>query len=835
MFRAGIPANGSGGEEKTTSIGGPGMTKRCRHTKWLVATGISTLAMLPALAAGQDVATNTAAASVPAVDAAKEATDDLVITASKRDTGLQEAVLSVSAITAQSLREQNITDITGLNGQVPGLVVARSGGAERIITIRGVGSETPENTNTQPGVSFHVDGVYIFNSIAANSAFIDVAQVEVLRGPQGTTFGQGSTGGTINVVSRQPSLEGFSGSVNVGAGNYSLMRGDGAVNVAAGNFAIRGAVQFQKHDGYAYATGVPGNDRYELDDQDEIGWKLAGLWQPTDNFSILLSTIQYRSRTNGPAQKNVLDPEPDPRVLTQDYPAQSVVDTQLYYGLAKLETDFAVLKSITSYQKLHSEQAWDGDALTGDLFERNILGGYRPQLNGQPERLGARYDHIALWQQETKSWTQEVNAASNGDGPLTWIVGGIYLWSKNPQYIVEYRSATGDPYRPALSVNTPFNDPLVSTVTYAELSEITREAYAGYVEASYALSPAVKLTAGARYNHDKYTGVGDNNGSGPTLTSGAYLQPREQPGLTTSEWTGKAAIDWKWSPENMVYLSYTRGFKPGGLNSSAAGAAPQVLGFANGIRPTYKPETVDSVEVGSKNSFDGNRGRLNMSAFHYWYNNLQFLDEDAILFGEGTANAPKARIYGVEMEGGYRFADHWTVDGSVSFTRGKFTADFLALDPAAAVLAQNAAGYYGTGEFFANFFAAALARDSARANINGNRVPKIPKVQGTASLGYQNQVGPGELTAKATLIYRGEYQYRLFNNNAFDNTPAYAQINLFGQYKPDGSNLLLNLTVTNLFDKAGINSRFSDPYGSAQTYDTFIPPRQFIVGIGYNF
>ncbi len=82
--------------------------------------------------------------------------------------------MSVSAITADSLQASNITDITGLNGSVPGLVVARSGGGERVLSIRGIGSETPENTNTQPGVSYHIDGVYIFNSIAASAAFVDV-------------------------------------------------------------------------------------------------------------------------------------------------------------------------------------------------------------------------------------------------------------------------------------------------------------------------------------------------------------------------------------------------------------------------------------------------------------------------------------------------------------------------------------------------------------------------------------------------------------------------------------------------------------------------------------
>ena len=760
---------------------------------------------------------------------------DIVVTASKRDTSLQDAVLSASAISAETLQQGNITDITGLNGFVPGLVVARSGGGERIITIRGIGSETPENTNTQPGVSYHVDGVFIFNTIAASAAFIDVAQVEVLRGPQGTTFGQGSTGGTINVVSNQPSTEAFGGRMSAGAGNYGMIRGDAAVNVPIGDFAIRGAVQYQKHNGYAVATDVPGFREYELDQQDDLGWKLAALWAPTDNFSILLSTIQYESDTNGPAQKNILDPEPNPRRLTQDYPGRSLVETELYYGVLTWDTDFATIKSITSYQKLHSAQSWDADGLNGDLFERNIQGGYRPPSATRTERLGARYDHVALWQQDTESWTQEINLASNSDGPFSWLAGGIYLESKNPQYIIEYRSATGDPYAAPLPLDTPFNSPLVPTVTYAELSEITRKSYAVFLEGSYKLTDALTVTAGARYNRDKFTGISDTNSGGPALTSGPFLQPIPTPGLKTGKWTGKAAIDYKITPDNMVYFSFTRGFKPGGLNASAAGAAPQVLGFDRGILPTYQPESVDSFEIGSKNTFAGGRATLNASAFYYDYDNLQFLDEDAILFGEGVANAPSAEIYGLELEGSWRPDDKWSLVGSVSFTRGKFNEDFFALDPAAAGLAQAAAGFFGTGEFFANFFPAALARDSARANINGNNVPKIPKVQGSLTLGYTDTVGPGVLTANTSVLYRGEYQYRLFNNSAFDITPDYAQVNLFAQYEPDGTNLAFSMTVTNLFDTVGINSRFSDPYGSAQTSDTYIAPRQFIGSVSYRF
>jgi iron complex outermembrane receptor protein len=773
--------------------------------------------MLPGASLAQE-------AQVAASDEADQL-GDIIVTAERREVNLQSAALSVSALTADTLEEANVTEITGLNGLVPGLVVARSGGGERMISIRGIGSETPENTNTQPGVSYHVDGVYIFNSIAANAAFVDVGQVEILRGPQGTTFGQGSTGGTINIVTTQPRLGQFEGEGSFSFGNYDYIKTDAAVNVPLGDtIAVRGSVQHLSHDGYAVATGVPGFDEYQLDDQDELAWKLAVLWEPVTNFSVTLNTIQYRSETNGPAQKNVLDPEPDTRRLSQDYPGSSTIDTELYYGVARYEAPFATFKSITSYQKLSSTQAWDADGLTSDLFFDLT---YHPLIF-----TGYTYDHVPLWETDTESWTQEVNMTSTTEGPFSWIAGAVYLHSENTQYIVEYRDSDDDILRPALPRDTPVGDPRIDTLAYAELSSITRKAWAAYFEANYELTDAFTVTAGLRYNHDKYTGKSASNSNVPA--SGPYLQPEETPGLTTDEWTGKLALQYQLTPENMIYASYTRGFKPGGLNGSASNAAPALLGFERGTQPVYLPETVDSFEVGSKNRFLGDTAQINASAFFYNYKNMQFLEEDAVLYGEGISNAPAAEIYGLELEGSWLLDDHWRVNGSVSLTDGQFTEDYLALDPVAANEAQIAAGYPGY-LFWSNFFPAALARDAARANINGNSVPKIPKVQGAASIEYTNIIGPGEFTAKAQYIYRGKYQYRLFNESNFDVTPDYNQVNLYFEYEPDTMDVAFSLTVTNLFNEAGVNSRFSDPYGSAQTYDTYIPPRQVFGTVRYRF
>jgi Outer membrane receptor proteins, mostly Fe transport len=778
-----------------------------------LASGISLLALVSGTARADE-----AAAAAPG----DTGITDIVVTAERREISLQQAPLSVSAVTSDDLRAANITDITGLNGTVPGLVVARSGGGERIISIRGIGSETPENTNTQPGVSYHIDGVYIFNSIAASAAFIDVAQVEVLRGPQGTLFGQGSTGGTINVVSVEPTVDDITGYVNAGIGNYKYLEGSAALNVPLSDtLAVRGALQFTKHDGYAHATEVPGVSKYDLDDQDETGWRLGVKWQPLSNFSVTLNTVQFDSHTNGPAQKNILDVEDDPRILTQDYPGRSVVKTQLYTGVLKWETPFATIKSITGYQKLHSEQAWDSDGLSGDLFY---------DLTYSPISFtGVRYDHVPLWRANTESWSQEFNLASNGTGPLNWVLGGVYLHSKNSQYINEYRGADDNFLRPALPIDTVYDAPDVGFLTYAELSTITREQWALFAQATYDITSQLKLTAGARYNHDKSVGTSDSMSGGASgQTSGAYLQPASTGSRKADAWTGKVALDYQVTPANMLYASWTRGFKPGGINSAASS------GNSFSILPTYEEETVDSFEIGSKNRFLGDTLQINASAFLYNYKNMQFLEEDPILFGEGISNAPKARVYGLELEGTWVPQEGLRFDASLSYLEGEFTESYLALDPAAATAAQNAAGFPDY-LFWTNFFPAVLARDAARADIKGNSIPKLPKWQGNMAATWNGQVGPGELTARAQLLYRGKYQYRLFNDGAVDLTPAYTQVNAMLKYEPANTATNITLRVINLFDKNGVNSRFSDPYGSAQVMETYIPPRQVILSVGYRF
>ncbi len=771
------------------------------------------------------------AAEEPAEDQATSTTDAAIaqqlstvtVTAERRAVDQQKAPLSVSTISAEQLDQANINDVTGLNGVVPGLVVAKSGGAERVMSIRGIGSETPENTNTQPGVSLHVDGVYIFNSIAANAAFIDPAQIEVLRGPQGTMFGQGSTGGTVNVVSKQPELEYLTGQVKVGVGNYGLTKSNASINLPVGEtFAVRVAGQEYRHDGYAKLTDVYGKYGYEADQADDMGGKIMALWKPSDDFDATFSAITYKGDTNAPAQKNALDPIQDPRVISSDYPGKSLIEFDLYAMTLKWNLDWATFKSISAYQKLHSNQSWDGDALTADLFWAET---YSPLSYD-----GYNYDHIAKWQSDVKSYSQEFNLASNDDGRFQWITGAVFLKSTNKQYIVEYRDSDMVLVRPALAAGTAWDAAEVASVTYGDLEEYTRKSWAAYFQGTYALTDKLSLTAGARYNTDKYEGKADSlSGGVSNWTSGAYLQPQTLSGYKSHETTGKVSLDYQFTPGSMGYVSYTRGYKPGGLNGSST-----ANGNAAVIGPHFLPETVNSFEIGSKNRFLDNSLQVNASSFLYDYRNMQFLNEDPMLYGEGTSNAPRAKIYGFELESSWLATPSWRFDASFSLLHGEFDEDYYALDPASASQAQIAAGY-PSWLYWVNFADAVAARAAASQNINGNTVPKIPRFQGNLSATYTTDFASGLFTAKAELLHRGSYQYRLYNNADDDKVPSYNQVNLFFSFAPAASHWDYSLTVTNLQDRDGVNSRFSDPYGSAQVTETYIAPRQYIFSVQYSF
>jgi len=176
--------------------------------------------------------------------------EEVFVTAEKRSESLQDISQAVTAISDQDIESKNIESMVDLSAIVPGVTVAKNEGYKTIISIRGVGNETNQNAIAAPSVAFHMDGIFIASPFALQTDFIDVDRIEVIRGPQGTLFGQNSTGGAINVISKKPSMDEYLGESDITFGNFGLTKFRTSNNIPlASNIASRVSFAITERDG----------------------------------------------------------------------------------------------------------------------------------------------------------------------------------------------------------------------------------------------------------------------------------------------------------------------------------------------------------------------------------------------------------------------------------------------------------------------------------------------------------------------------------------------------------------------------------------------------------
>jgi len=763
----------------------------------------SPMALALAAASAQDAATNAAeAVGVASGEEAARNTDgasqsgaagpvtgeipDIIVTGEKRETRLQSAPLAITAIGGEVLQQRNLNQLNDLNGYVPGLTIAKSEGAERVITIRGIGYETAQNPNSQPGVAFHIDGVYIAHVIALNQDLLDVDRIEVLRGPQGTVFGETATGGAINVITKKPVIGLASGNAAVSYGNYNYVKGVAAVNIPVSEtVAIRGAVQYLSHDGYGASVAVPGYRRYALDDANQVGYRGAILWKPNDTFTALLEAQGFGADRAAALQKDITDRTPGKRRVAQDFPGDYKLNTKMaYLTLTQELGEHAVAKSVTAFQYLNKRQSSDNDRLANP--------GY--------------FDHITIWQDRSKTWTQEVSLSSLNSPRFDWTLGGFYLRQRALQNIFEETN----PYAAASVL------PNGTGVKFQTDSPFQHTGAAAYGNTTFRLTDSLALLAGARYNYDKITAQ--------PYQYFTLIPPRKR---SSREVTGKVGAEFKVTPENLLYLTGSRGYKPTGLTFNVGSLF---------VPTSFKKETVNALEIGSKNQFFDRKLRVNVAGYYYWYKNFQFTAEDPVPFAGGTDNIPEARIYGAEVELTALPFDGLRVDATGSYGRGRFRGDFFAIDAQTAAQVRNQT-YAQLGFPAAYFYDPRIisAVTAARQNVNGNRVPKLPTWQAQVSPSYSWTMAGGRVTLRGDMIYRGAFNYRLFAVAALDRVPAYTQFNAYVAYQPDNRPWQVSVSAMNVTNKTGINSRFSDPYGSGTTSVEYIDPRQVFATVNFRW
>ncbi len=734
----------------------------------------------------------------------------VIVSTEHRNTDIQKTPLAITSVSGSTLDKIFATQISDLNATVPSLEVTKASGFENLVTIRGVGSETPENSlTTTPGVAEFIDGAYIANTISLDQTLFDIARIEVLRGPQGALYGQSADGGAINIITNQPQLNQLSGTADVSGGTYGLSRERAEVNAPLGDtVAIRLSAQKLDHDGFGEDTILRSND---LDDAHDQSFKAALLWHPNERFTATLTGLWYGADQNGAEQKNILDPQPDPRKFEQDYPSEFNLHTQLYHLNLQYDTDYFSIKSVSAYQGLNHQQQEDSSR---SAFQ--VLG---------------IYDDLAGWNTKLKNLNEEFDLLSLPNSRLEWDVGAFVLNQSSHQFVAEFE-CTPNPFAPPCAAPTAQQLAIptdIEELTLAQLQKVTpnlnygndtsveRRSYSVFGQATYHILPSLRATVGGRYNYDYY-GQDSYNFS-------AFAVDRVSRAYIDHVPTYRFDIDYDVTPNNLVYGSVSRGYKPGGVN----GIYGQVV-----VPAIFQPETNTAFEVGSKNFFLDHTLRLNLASFFYFYKNMQYIENDPVPFDGGISNIPSIHIYGAEADTTY-VRNRLILDAHLALENGQVQGDYFSIDSTV----QNAIENESTGPCandgkYYNPACYALVEASAR-NLKGRTPQSMPKASGSADISYTFDVPYGTLTPRAEFIFRGTEWERIFNEPSLDHINSYGIIDFNLAYVPTHTNWIVQLTATNLTNVAGVNSKYTDPYGTGQTSLQYIPPLQVIGSVGYRF
>ena len=721
--------------------------------------------------------------------------NEIVVTATKRSTTLQETPLSVSVVEGSSLGDNGVANLEGLGSSVPNFTVNATPLGDTI-SIRGI------STNTQPGteqsVATFVDGVFRGRSIQSRFAFLDVGTLEVVRGPQGTLFGKNTVAGALNISSARPTRD-LSASI---AGTYEFNNQEtdltGFVSGAVTDWLrVRAAGQFnQLNRGWVYNSGY--DER--LPESRSLAFRFSAEADLASNLTL------YTKYEHGFFN---VDGQPYEIGYLNDGPLSALGATARFITNAIRAT--GETGKIDRQTNIHNSGALDlGSAFLMDGTNDELMA--RLDWSVGPGVLTAivanskyQFDRAldsdnallsVLSSSEAEDFNQnsaELRYASDKIGPVSFLAG-IYWQQAKLNF--------GDP---ATGTKADFSTVGVNVPVFYRNNLFDQKATtrSGFGQVSIDVTPTLTVTAGARYNSEtkrarQTVEFFDVNGAvvlGPLRSRyQALLQsiPHDiSLHLKETDWTYAANIRWEATPEAMLYASYSTGVKGGGFNANYFGTTPQgATETADEFQArmideaTFRPEEAKSWEIGTKLS-PSRSLQLNLAAFYSKFNDLQVSQ-----FTGGTTfvvgNAAAAKSYGIELDGRWKASRDLELFGNLAWLHFEFTEYFTAGCTALQSLA---------------FGGSAAACSAAGGNdLTGRPSQNAPRWTGTFGFQYAREIGSG-----LEVRLRGETNYVSKYYGASDLDPttlqtSYAKVNAtIGIASKDGWEI--SLIGRNLTDK----------------------------------
>jgi iron complex outermembrane receptor protein len=693
---------------------------------------------------------------------------EIVVTAQRRPERSEDVPISLTARSGKELERFQVTDTTGLERVVPSLVMTRTSVFAQPF-LRGIGKRS--NLGIENSVATYVDGVYLASPISALLDLRGIDRIEVLNGPQGTLFGRNTTGGVIQVVTRDPAAK-ESGEVELHAGSYGYLRG--AAYLSGGSDRITGNLAISLSRNGGYGTNLY-NDR---SDQGAVDHSLVArskwIWRPAAGLKLTLAG-DYQDLDQdwplSPAAGYIAIGQPRATGF-QDGDHDTPNRFRFRYGGVSLRSDVEIgsltFMSLTALRRMHAR--WSLDLDTG------------------PQFLSAA---VPLAKQD--QFSQEFQLQSGEASRVRWAAGLYYI-------------NLDERYDPTTSRYGGIYSALIGGRTEQTLfARGEASSYAAYAQGALPIGQATALTLGLRYTvEDRSVAANAQR----LFDTAPFVRPipglpllTEAPFRNSASFdklTWRASLDHHFNVEVMGYALVSRGFQSGGWNLQT----PQ--------NPAFGPETLDDFEAGLKYASRSGRVRADASVFYYDYSDMQISALTAI--GQATTNAASAELYGLELQLQARLGarTELTFGGQVLHAR------FNSFPNATC----------------SNFtIGAGLPYAAVTCDVSGNRLPLAPKLKFNVGASHRVPLGrSGTLDLSGNLAYNDGYFAEPDNIVRQD---AYATVDLSAEWRFGASGLSVRLWTLNLTNAHYSNSLAT--VQTLGVLHNPAAPRRFGTSIGYSF
>ncbi|WP_339721027.1 TonB-dependent receptor [uncultured Paraglaciecola sp.] len=701
--------------------------------------------------------------AISASETLADTLDVIEVTAQKRIQSVQNIPISITALSAETLESVTIHQSSEIATLIPNVNSTRSISGMSNFYIRGVGMDG-FNLSSVAAVGIYVDDVAIFNPMLANFTLFDIDRVEVLKGPQNTLYGKNTTGGAINFITNRPLKDEFTsgyGQVTLGNNSQVFAKGAFSSNVSEQlSFRLAG---FSHHRDGLVSSEIEGNNT-EFNDIDQHGIRLQLAYQLAKNISLTgnlyggkqRQIAEVKTPINAVSAEGLIDL--DDHDLSKNHSSiinpPNDIDALGGYFKVNLQQDNYIFNGISSFENVKSKRMddWGSQHLESSVYQSLI------------------YNST-----DTASVSQEFQWQSNSQQPLQWIAGVLYNDEKGDLLQAALIDPAG-PGRPDDNIEDAGIGPMFDRGAWVEHKSQTFSAYTQFI---YELKEKLNVTTGFRWTRQKLTPTVNSVGMMMDLAGQEYplgslgwlslgnedfdrfsdylgfdranrfieanggFPASAQIDERFNEWGGKFALDYRVSPNLMIYSALSRGFKMGAVNSNPTTTAYQSL-----LDKVVKPETLITTEIGFKTDLYNKSLRINAAVFKNLWQDYQFFlvynpGNPADLFAS-LVNLPEAESLGAELDLSWKISPSLRVNLGIGWLDSEITNGNL---DTTGIPEDNIAGFQSQV-------------------ITGNTLTNTPKWSYSVFAAKNYQLNHSDIELSFHYAYFGKHNHQLAGSNS---------------------------------------------------------------------